>query len=125
MIEIPKGFDSVSFMGNLVFVLLLKKLLFQTKVPIFSNILKFIDDLWTVNNNEFVKSYKYIFSDELGPTRESEDKASLLNNSIEVHARKFTTELFDKTDVFPFYMNFIFYFDSNKPSKPCYVSIGS
>ena len=42
--------------------------------------------------------------------------------SIEFHDTKFTTELFDKKDAFPFYINSMPYLDSNILSKIFYAS---
>ena len=45
--------------------------------------------------------------------------------SIEVKVRKFTTELFGKRYVFPFYINHLPYDDSNIASKIYYASVSS
>ena len=78
----------------------------------FSNIFKFIDDLWTINNDEFEKSY-------LKLKKENEDpcKASFLDLSIDVHDEKFTTMLFAERVAFLIYNNRIPYLDSYIPSK--------
>ena len=78
----------------------------------FSNIFKFIDDLWSINNDEFEKSY-------LKLKKENEDpcKASFLDLSIDVHDEKFPTMLFAKRVAFPIYNNRIPYLDSYIPSK--------
>ena len=52
-------------------------------------------------------------------------KASSLDHTIEVQDKNFTTELFDKRDALPFYINRMPYLDSNIPSKIFYASIGS
>lgn len=66
----------------------------------FSNIFKFIDDLWTINNDEFEKSY-------LKLKKENEDpcKASSLGLSIEAHHEKFSTNMFHQRDAFSFYIS--------------------
>ena len=70
----------------------------------FSNIFRFVDDLHTFNNNKFENYYKYIYLNELELEKENEApcKTSFLEHSVEVHDRKFTTELFDKKDAFLF-----------------------
>ena len=72
-----------------------------------SNIFRFIDDPCFFNNDGFVNNSSYTYPDVLELKKENEDtcKASFLDFSIEVHERKFTTKLFDKKDVFPFYIN--------------------
>ena len=52
-------------------------------------------------------------------------KVSFLYLSVEVHNRKFTFELFDERDAFPFYVNGMHYLDSNIPSKTFYASVKS
>ena len=51
-------------------------------------------------------------------------KASFLDLSVEVHDRKFTTNLFDK-DAFPFYINCMHCLGSNIPSKIFYAAVDS
>ena len=73
------------------------------KARTFSNIFRFIDDLCTFNNNKFGNNYKDIYPDDIEIQKENESpcKAWILDLLTEVCDRKFTTELFDKTDAFP------------------------
>ena len=50
--------------------------------------------------------------------------ASFLDLSKD-HDIKFTIKLFDKRNVFPFYINRMLYLNCNMPSKILYVSVGS
>ena len=92
-----------------------------------SNIFRFIDNLCNFNNDEFENNYNDIYCDELELKREDKDpcKVSFLDLPIEPHNIKFTTELFDKRNVFPFYINRMPYLDSNTPSEIHYAAIGS
>ena len=67
------------------------------KARSFSNIFRFVDDLYSFNIDEFEKNCKDIYLDELELKKENEDscKTSFLNLSIEVHDKKFKTKLFD------------------------------
>ena len=87
----------------------------------------FIDDLYTINNDEFEKNYNLIYPDELELKNENKDlcKASFLDLTIDVHDRKFTSNLFDKRYAFPFYISRMPNLDSNMPSKVFYTLIGS
>ena len=97
------------------------------KARIFSNIYRFLDDLWTFNNNEFENIYKDDYFDvwELGKEIEDPCKALFLNLSIEVHDRKFFGKLFNKRDAFPYFINRMPYLDSDIPSEIFYALIGS
>ena len=50
---------------------------------------------------------------------ENEDlcKALFLDLPIEIHGRKFTNKLFEKTDAFPVFINHMPYLDSNISTK--------
>ena len=62
---------------------------------------------------------------DLKNKNENTCKASFLNLPKEVLDRKCITKLFDKTDTFPFYINYMAHLDSNIPSKIFYASVGS
>lgn len=93
----------------------------------FSNILRTKDDQCTFNNDVFNNNYNGIYPDELKSSKENEGPcgASFLDLSMEVHDRKLTTDLFDKRDFFPFYINPMSYLDSNILSRKCFASFCS
>ena len=98
------------------------------KTRIFSVIFRFIDDLCTFNNDELENNYNNIYPHELELKKKNEDpcKASFLDLSEEVYNRKFSTNLLDKRDAFPFYSNRMPYLDSNTiPCKIFDVSVGA
>ena len=116
LIGIPMGSDPSPLIENLflyyyerVWLLQIKKL-YLRKPRMFSNIFRFIDELCTLNNDEFENNYNDICPDDLELKAENEEpcKALFLDLSVEVHNRKF-----------------IFNLDSNTSSKTFYVSIGS
>ena len=129
LIGIAIGSDLAPFMAGLFLHYYERKWFLQTKskVRIFSNFLRFIDDLCTFNNNKFENSYNDIYPNKLKFKKENENpcKALFLDLSIEFHDRKVTTELLNKRDAFSFYINCKPYFDSNILSKIFYASIGS
>lgn len=65
----------------------------------------------------FGNNYTYIYLVELEFKNENECncRALLLDLSIEVHYRKFTSKLFDKRDALLFYMNHKACLDGNVP----------
>ena len=64
--------------------------------------------------------FLYIYKDdEIKKENEDPCKASFLDLSIKFHDRKFTTKLFDKRDVFPFYINCMMVLNSNKIANKC------
>ena len=65
------------------------------KAHIFSNIFKFIDDLFTFNSNYFENDYNDIYPDELELQQETENpsKPTFLDLSIEPHDRKLKTKV--------------------------------
>ena len=127
LIGIAVGLDPAPFMVTLFLYYYERKLLLQTKkrdlqkAIIFSNILRFTDDLCSFINKEFGNQlndiYIYIYPDKLKLTKVNEDscKASFLDLSIEFHDRKVATELFNERYVFSFYISCMPYFDSNIP----------
>ena len=97
------------------------------KARIFSNILRFIDDLCPFINDEFENTYNDIYLDELELKKENEDpcKASFLEFPIEAFDKKFTTILLGKRDAFAFYINRMAYLYMDIPSKMFYALVGS
>ena len=96
------------------------------KFRIFSNNFKFIDDLCNLDYKEFENNYNDICPDELELKKEDGDcfESSCFWNWAETHDKKLTRKLFDKKDVFSFYINRIPYLDINIQSKIFYASIG-
>ena len=133
LIRIPIGSDPIHFIANLFFYNYERKWLFQTKkrnlrkASIFPNIFRFTNGLCTFNNDEFENNYNKIYPDELQVKKENADScnASFFDLAIEVNDRKFTTDLFNKRDAFPFYSNHMPDLDSNIPTKKFCRSIGS
>ena len=68
---------------------------------------------------EFGNNYNDIYPDEMKLKKENEDpcKVSFLDLPVEVHYRKFTTDLLDEKDAFFFYIICMLYLGSNIPSK--------
>ena len=103
-------FNSDALIVSLFLYIDEKEWLLQTKnwdlakAWIFSRIFKFIDDLCMFSNDEFENYCKDIYLDELIIKEEDEDpcQALLLDLLMEVHDRKFTTELVDKRNALPF-----------------------
>ena len=100
---IPMLFSPDPFMVNLFLYYYERECLLQTEKWdllnswIFSNIFRFIDDLWTF-------SHEIIYPDELILKKENEDlcQASFLDLLIRFYDRKFAIELLIKAFTFPF-----------------------
>ena len=90
---------------------------------IFSNTFTFKDDLCTFSNDDFENNYN-IYPDLPNPEKVNNDlcKSSFLDFSIEVYYWKFITEIFDKKDVFPLYINCVPNLDSNIPFKNSFMT---
>ena len=79
LIGIPKGSEPAPVMANLILYNCEKKWLLQRKkwdmwkACIFSNIFRFIDDLYTFNNDEFENKYNDICPDERELKKENEE----------------------------------------------------
>ena len=96
------------------------------KAHIFLNIFKVIYDLCIFTKEKFENNCNDIYSDELKLKKKNEDpcKVSFVDLSTEVCDKQYTTELFDKRDLFPFYINRMPYLDENIPAKIFYASVG-
>ena len=109
LIELPMGSYPTLFMAKLFLYYCEKKCLLLTKkrdlrnARTFSNIFRFIDDLYTFNDNKFENNYKDIYPDDIEIQKENENPciAWILDLLAEVRDRKFTIELFNETDTFP------------------------
>ena len=107
------GVWTTPFYGKIIFVLQWKEVASSNKIRvlqkawIFWNIFRFINDLCSFNKSNFENNYTDIYPDKLELKKENEDrsKASLFDLLIEVHNRKFTTDLLIKENFFPFISN--------------------
>ena len=88
----------------------------------FSCTFRYIDDLLTLNNPNFVDEIKNIYPTqlELKKTTETDSKLSYLDLEINIVDSRFTTTVYDKRDGFNFHIVNFPYMDSNIPSKPAY-----
>ena len=88
----------------------------------FSDTVRYIDDLLTLNNSNFEEEIPNIYPPELTlkRTSESDTKLSYLDISISICSSKYVTEVYDKRDAFNFtIVNFPYMF-SNIPANPTY-----
>jgi len=84
------------------------------------NTARYIDDLITFNNPDFVEHIPEIYPKELTlkETTESIDSVSYLDLLINIEDSKFITKIFDKREQFNFTVINYPYMDSNIPVKP-------
>ena len=71
----------------------------------FSNTVRYIDDLLTLNNSNFVNEIPNIYPPELVLKRTTESPAELsyLDISIRINSNRFIATLYDKRDLFNFF----------------------
>ena len=133
VIGIPMGSDPAPFMANLFlyhyeskWVRSLKKDSLQ-KARKFSNTFRFIDDLITINDDNFFSEYfKDIYPPELVLNLEgSGNHVSYLDLDLNLKDGQINIKLFDKRDEFPFSIVRLPYADSNIPTNMFYNSIGA
>ena len=88
----------------------------------FSNSVRYIDDLLTLNNSHFEEELPNIYPPELTlkRTSESDTKLSYLDISISICSSKYVTEVYDKRDAFSFNIVNFPYMSSNIPANPTY-----
>ena len=89
----------------------------------FSNRIRYIDDLLTLNNCHFKEEIPNIYPSELTlkKTSESDTKLSYLDISISICSSKYVTEVYDKRDAFNFnIVNSPYIMSSNIPANPTY-----
>ena len=88
----------------------------------FSNTVRYIDDLLTLNNSHFEEEITNIYPSELTLKRasESDTKLSYLDISISICSSKYVTEVYDKRDAFNFNIVNFPYMSSNIPANPTY-----
>ena len=86
----------------------------------FSDTVRYIDDLLTLNNSNFEEEIPNVYPPELRPKRTSESDTNLsyLAISISICSSKYVTEVYDKRDAFNFdIVNFPYMFSNNYSSK--------
>ena len=88
----------------------------------FSDTVRYIDDLLTLNNNSFEEEIINIYPPELTlkKTTESNSTISYLDISISICNNKYVTEVYDKRENFNFKIVNYPYMCSNIPAKPTY-----
>ena len=89
----------------------------------FSNRIRYIDDLLALNNCHFEEEIPNIYPSELTlkKTSESDTKLSYLDISISICSSKYVTDVYDKRDAFNFnIVNSPYIISSNIPANPTY-----
>ena len=127
-IGIPMGTDCAPQLANLFLFhyeylymknLMRDNLCMAKKV---GNTVRYIDDLLTLNNNNFEEEIPNIYPSELTfkRTSESDTKLPYLDISISICSSKYVTEVYDKRDAFNFNIVNFPYMSSNIPANPTY-----
>ena len=127
-IGIPMGTDCAPQLANLFlfhYEYLYMKNLMRDNLCMakkFGNTVRYIDDLLTLNNNNFEEEIPNIYPSELTlkRTSESDTKLSYLDISISICSSKYVTEVYDKRDAFNFNIVNFPYMSSNIPANPTY-----
>ena len=127
-IGIPMGTDCAPLVPNLFLFYyeykymrnLIKMNLMLAKK--FSNTMRYIDDLLTLNNTSFHSAIDDIYPDELKLKKTSESSMSLsyLDIKIAIINGKYSTAVYDKRDDFKFKIVNFPHLSSNIPSGPAY-----
>jgi hypothetical protein len=105
---------------------LIQKLLHEKKrylAVAFSSTFLYIDDVLSINNNQFQSHVDSIYPNELEikDTTESSTSASYLDVLLKLDTQgKITTQLYDKWDDFNFSIDNFPYLCSNIPASPAY-----
>ena len=89
---------------------------------------RFIDDLAAINDGgEFENSFHEIYPPELELKKENigNTEGSFLDLFLEIEDNKFSMNLYDKRDDFPFSIVRMPYLNSNLPSKMFYSAFGA
>ena len=127
-IGIPMGTDCAPLLANLYLFYYeycyMKQLL---KVDVgkarrFSNTVRYIDDLLSLNNMSFEKEIANIYPNELvlKKTTESHSMVSYLDIKITIEEKQFVTAVWDKRDSFTFHIVNYPFLSSNIPTGPAY-----
>ena len=127
-IGIPMGTDCAPQLANLFlfhYEYLYMKNLMRDNLCMakrFSDTVRYIDDLLTLNNSNFEEEIPNIYPPELTlkRTSESDTKLSYLDISISICSSKYVTEVYDKRDAFNFTIVNFPYMSSNIPANPTY-----
>ena len=104
-IGIPMGTDCVPQLANLFLFhyeyLYMKNLMHDNlcMAKRFSDTVRYIDDLLTLNNSNFEEEIPNIYPPELRATSESDTKLSYLDISSSICSSKNVTEVYDKRDL--------------------------
>ena len=127
-IGIPMGTDCAPLLANLFlfhYEYEYMRNLIKTNLTCakkFSNTMRYIDDLLTLNNALFHSAIKHIYPDELTLKKTSESPVTLsyLDIQITIVNGKYSTAVYDKRDSFSFKIVNFPYLCSNIPSRPAY-----
>ena len=127
-IGIPMGTDCAPQLANLFLFHyeytymkgLMKKNLCVAKM--FSDTVRYIDDLLTLNNTNFEEAINEIYPSELTlkKTSETSNCVSYLDISVSICGSRYVTKVYDKRDNFNFEMVNFPYMCSNVLAKPTY-----
>ena len=134
-IGIPMGKDSAPYWANL-FLYFFKSKYVQQLISKYLNDLhvlvkfhgtsRFIDDLCTINGDEFSSSQKYIYPKQLELKLEHQGKhVPFLDLDITIEDNIFAYRFFDKRDKLPCFSIYMPYLSRNIPSSILYGSIFS
>jgi hypothetical protein len=121
---IPIGVDCGPLMANLYLHFyefkFMKELMDNNKqnlrvVKKFNNSFRYIDDLASVNNRDFVDNIKKIYPDTLNLIRQNDNDqmANYMDLDIHIINNKFNIKVYDKRDNFNFHINCFPFLDSN------------
>ena len=127
-IGMPMGTECVPQLANLFMFhyeyLYMKNLMHDNMCMAkrFSDTVRYIDELLTLNNSNFEEEIPNIYPPELTlkRTSESDTNLSYLNISISICSGKYVTEVYDKRDAFNFNIVNFTYMSSNIPANPSY-----
>jgi len=127
-IGIPMGTDCAPLLANLYLFYYeycyMKQLLKVNmgKAKVFSNTVRYIDDLLTLNNPLFEEEIANIYPTELvlKKTTESYSMVSYLDMKITMDDKKYVTAIWDKRDSFNFRIVNYPFLSSNIPTGPAY-----
>ena len=127
-VGIPMGTDCAPLLANLFLFYyeykymknLIKNNIILAKK--FNNTTRYIDDLLTLNNNQFDAAIKDIYPQklQLKKTTECATALSYLDVLITIDNGRYSTAVFDKRDSFTFSIVNFPHLSSNIPSKPAY-----